>query len=229
MKPFVADLLAVIIATKHKENKINRLSIGTSDDDISETLKKLEKLYRPFHMKFINHRKAERNKVRKTPTLDYQKSSTHDQDAHQFDKSNVYADHCLARECLSSTMPLEFLAVIHTDNEARRVVATSNGGDGKFKARSTKVGCFCYQGPLANCMCQVTFEEAQRHSIALALQKNKKTTGRSATVPQPGTSSALLYNSLNNYLQGNALQQMQSTDPGISMMMCFRTLCPFQQ
>ena len=82
------------------------------------------------------------------------------------------------------------------ENEARRAASV----DGKFAAKSAVVGCYCFQDPTTDCMCQATYEKSKEHTIALAIRKNKEKERKSKNaIPPPQTGASALYTQLDKH------------------------------
>jgi len=189
---------------------------------LRRAIRKLKEVYHPILRRYDSAQRAERNRVHKTPTLDYQKTGTRVQDTIDFDPAR--ADPVACPVCgHRRTMPVPGAdAAANAANERRRAEAQADG-DSAFVGASAVHACFCCKEVCCGeddgtgcrtceaaiaadpsvelkrteckCQCQVKFEEMHRHAIALAVERNKRkqASPRAGEARARGSSADALY------------------------------------
>ena len=152
---FVAEHLAFLMVLRRQveKKKEARAELECSTRSASKGVPKATPLKRAFRklwvfyepsLKLYTHaeRDAE-NVVHCTPSLSLQLTGARDQDHVPWGKWMRYESNCPV--CThASTMPMQNREGVHAADSRLREAAEANGGDGKFEATETKVGCYCW-------------------------------------------------------------------------------------
>ena len=137
----------------------------------------LNAVFKESHVIFVQEKIVERNKTHKTPSLCLQLSGQRMQDSVAYDPKKLLMDHCAV--CgHRSLMRLDDIAVVDAKNARRRSASSANGGDGKFIAITSMVGCYCFLEPCIGApdgtgcdVCETMVVSAEEQNVAGVLSK----------------------------------------------------------
>ena len=190
-RAYVASMLAglVLLSREEKEAK-GRAQRPTStrtsrhkkspmkSSSLDKKFKYLHAIFDESHIIFSQERLVERNKKHKTPSLSHQLSGNRMQDSFAFDPKKLLVDACAV--CgHRSMMRLDDIAVVDAENNRRRAAASAHGGDGKFEAITSVIGCNCYRmDPCIGApdgtgcgVCEAIVASAEEQNIKVDLEK----------------------------------------------------------
>jgi hypothetical protein len=152
---FVAEHLALLLVLRRqvKKEKEARLEVEQSTWSASKGVPKATPLKRAFRKLWAIYTtplklytQAERDEeyvVHRTPSLSLQLTGARDQDHVPLEKWTKYESNCPV--CTHAwTMPMQSHEDVNAANAWLRKASEANGGDEKFVATETKVGCYCY-------------------------------------------------------------------------------------
>ena len=153
---FVAEHLAVLLVLRRQvetEKEARAKAERSTARSASKGVPKATPLKRAFRKLWIKYEpslklyiQAERdavNVVHRTPSLSLQLAGARDQDHVPWGRWTKYESNCPV--CThASTMPMQSREDVHAADARLREAAEANGGDGKFEATETKVGCYCW-------------------------------------------------------------------------------------
>ena len=152
---FVAEHLAILLVLRRqvKKEKKAQVEVDRSTRSASTGVPKATPLKRAFRKLWARYEpslklymqavKDEENVVHRTPSLSLQLTGAREQDHVPWGKWRKYESNCPV--CIhASTMPLQSREDVNAANARLREAAEANGGNGKFEAAATKVGCYCW-------------------------------------------------------------------------------------
>jgi hypothetical protein len=152
---FVAEYLALLLVLRRQveKEKEARVEVEQYTRSASKGVPKATPLKRAFQKLWALYKsplklytRAERdaeNIVHRTPSLSLQLTGARDQDHVPWGKWTRYELNCPV--CThASTMPMQSHEGVNAADAQLREAAEANGGNGKFEATETKVGCYCW-------------------------------------------------------------------------------------
>ncbi len=146
---FVADKLPLLLvlwqqAVDARERRKKMCTVGALPRTIlKRTLEELFKKYKGCANLYAEAQRANLNCIERTPSLNYQATGSRLQDGVLWDASKQDIHECpVCSHCC--TMIVDNALTVSAYNQGARDTTTAKGGDGKFAAKSTRVGHYCF-------------------------------------------------------------------------------------
>jgi hypothetical protein len=152
---FVAEHLALLLVLRRQVEKEKEAQVEADRSTrsaptgvpkatpLKRAFRKLWAIYEPSLKLYMQAERDKKNVVHHTPSLSLQLTGARDQDHVPWGKWTKSESNC--PECMhASTMPMQSREGVIAADARLREAAEANGGDGKFEATETKVGCYCW-------------------------------------------------------------------------------------